>query len=93
MRLNTTPYLFLMLALFVFLLLAAFTAAQSGYGAEVEITESDIIIFCKNHKGGCIEDARDHGKKLFGLLDKFYENYHRIQCSPHFPSPLYMSFS
>ena len=67
--------------------------AQSGHDNEVEITNSDIIIFCEGHKAGVINDVRDHGKELFGSLDKFYENYHRIQCPPYFPSPLYMSVS
>ena len=75
----------------LFLFYSNLLFAQSG--SEVEITESDIIIFCSGHKGGNIKVARDHGKELFGSLDKFYENYHRIQCPPHFPSPLYMSVS
>ena len=79
--------------LLVLVMLPALTLAQSGNENEVEITNSDIIIFCKNHEGGYIKDAREYGKKLFGSLEKFYENYHRIQCPPHFPSPLYMSVS
>jgi len=86
-------FLFPLSIIFILLSLPAVTAAQSGSSSEVEITETDIIIFCKGHEGGYIKDARDHGKKLFGSLEKFYENYHRIQCPPHFPSPLYMSVS
>ena len=93
MRLNTVPYLFLMLSLFIFLPLPALSTAKPGSDNEVEITNSDIIIFCEAHKGGSIRVAREHGKDLFGSLEKFYENYHRIQCPPHFPSPLYMSVS
>jgi hypothetical protein len=68
-------------------------AQPPGDGSDVELTESDIIIFCEGHKGGVIKAARDHGKKRFGSLENFYNNYHRIQCPPHFPSPLYMSIS
>ena len=79
--------------LLVLVMLPALTVAQSGDDNEVEITNSDIIIFCSAHKVGSIGAAREHGEDLFGSLEKFYENYHRIQCPPHFPSPLYMSVS
>ena len=68
-------------------------AQTPGDGSDVELTESDIIIFCSGHEGGSIKAARGHGKKRFGSLENFYNNYHRIQCPPHFPSPLYMSIS
>jgi hypothetical protein len=81
-------------ALLLAMLCTTSTLAQTpGDGSDLELTESDIIIFCENHKGGYIDDARAHGKERFGSLENFYYNYHRIQCPPHFPSPLYMSIS
>jgi len=90
MRLITIRYLFLIFILFIF---SRDAFAQSGSSSEVEITESDIIIFCKGHEAGDIKEAREHGVELFGSYQNFYNNYHRIQCPPHFPSPLYMSIS
>jgi hypothetical protein len=51
----------------------------------------DIIVFCNSHKSGRIKGARKYGTKLFGSKEAFYKNYHRIQCPPYYPSPLYHS--
>lgn len=60
-------------------------------GQEVELSEMDIIVFCNSHISGDIEVARDHGKNVFGSIEAYYKNYHRIQCPPFYPSPLYHS--
>lgn len=58
---------------------------------EVEISEMDTIVFCNSHKTGRISAAREYGAKLFGSREEFFKNYHRIQCPPYYPSPLYHS--
>lgn len=57
----------------------------------VEISEMDTIVFCNSHKTGRIRAAREYGAKLFGSIEAFFKNYHRIQCPPYYPSPLYHS--
>jgi hypothetical protein len=58
---------------------------------EVELSQMDIIIFCNSHKSGDIKYARAHGVNIFGSKEAYYKNYHRIQCPPFYPSPLYHS--
>lgn len=60
-------------------------------GRNVEISDMDTVIFCNSHKSGRIDFARKHGEKLFGSLQGFYKNLHRVQCPPYYPSPLYHS--
>ena len=93
--LNSTYLLptIVIISLLVMLCTPSAHAQTPGDGSDVELTESDIIIFCAGHEGNLIEEAREHGKELFGSFVTFFENYHRIQCPPAFPSPLYLSVS
>lgn len=60
-------------------------------GRNVEISEMYVIVFCNSHKTGRFRLAREYGAKLFGSLEAFYKNLHRVQCPPFYPSPLYHS--
>lgn len=58
---------------------------------KVEISDLDTLVFCNSHKAGEILFGRDHGVNVFGSIEAYYKNYHRIRCPPYYPSPLYHS--
>lgn len=56
----------------------------------VELSELDIALVCQGHKAQELESVENEAKKIFGSVEEYYENLHRFQCPPNYPSPIYI---
>lgn len=62
-----------------------------AHQSDVEMNDIEKELVCLSHKIGRFDNSIELGVELFGSEKEFYKNYHRIQCPPYYPSPLYHS--
>jgi len=56
---------------------------------EKEISAGDKKVICLGFQAGQLDTARSNGILIYGDVDTFYSQMHKIQCPPNFPSPIY----
>lgn len=57
------------------------------------ITQDDITSICQlfTRAGGYFPGERI-GADIFGSIENFWENVHRLECPPHYPNPVFIQF-